>query len=108
MDFKVDYEEIDKIGGNVETEVDNLELKRKEMLQILEDLSNCWQGDDYNEFKENAKTYLDNLKIKIEELQYMSGFMRYASERYSNNDNKWGKRIKQYGEEEKLWELQEK
>lgn len=107
MDFKVDYEKVDSIGENVGIESETLEDKRKKLLDIVDKLQYCWQGDDYNEFKENATAYIKNLKFKVDEIQYISDFMRHASSKYSKNDDKWSERMKKFREEHK-WEILEK
>ncbi len=109
MIFKVDYDYVDETGKNVLTEVNKLETNRQNLLTYLDELGESWSGSDYDEFKENAKTYIDNLKIKFEELEYMSGFMRYASKRYSNNDDKWADKLKEYrNKDEEKWLLETK
>ena len=106
MELKVDYERVDSIGSSVEKEVENLYTKKDELLKIIEDFGSCWEGDDYDEFKENAGVYIRNMKIKIDELEYVAGFMRYASSRYSNNDDAWANKLKEIKKEED-WKIQE-
>ena len=107
MDFKADYKTIYNIGDQFQKEVENIELKRLKLLKIIEELKDYWDGDDYREFRENAKVYIDNLRIKVDELQYAAGFLKYASGKYSKNDDQWVEKIKKYREDNK-WDLTEK
>lgn len=103
MELKADYEKIGTIGVNVYKEVEILKNKREELLKVLDEIKNCWVGEDADEFENNAGVYIRNLNIKIEELEHLASFMQIASKRYSNNDETWANKLKEM-RKDTLWE----
>lgn len=102
MDFKVDYNRTLEIGNSLKNEVLELDKLFKEILLLIEELSTCWSGIDYDNFSQNTYAYIKNLKFNIEELKFLANFIQLASKSYSDTDDEWGGKIRKMGED-KEW-----
>ncbi len=103
MDIEVDYLRLLDISLKAEKELDTINSRIIELQRIVKDLESCWKGDSYNEFKENASVFLNNLITRKDELLYLARFARYASDIYSNNDSRWAEKMKKY-REDNIWQ----
>lgn len=104
MDFKVDYVRIFDIGEILERENEELNKLLENLLKIIDNLSNCWSGTDYENFRIAATTYIKNLSLTITDIEYIGKFMQKASRVYSNSDEEWAKQVDKIGADEK-WHI---
>ncbi len=103
MNVDVDYDQLYLLGIQAEKEIENIEIRIKNLNKILEDFAECWEGSSYEEFKGNASVTLHNLNDRLKDLMFLATFCKYAADVYSNNDSRWGKQMKLYGEDN-LWQ----
>ncbi len=102
MDFKVDYNKINEISVLLNKNIEELATTLNEMLKIINELSNYWDGIDYTNFKTQSTNYIKEKKIIVDSIVNISNFMKKAADRYSQNDIGWQKEIRKIGEE--IWQ----
>lgn len=100
MDFKVDYLRLHDIGTSLEKKNEELEENLEKLIKIIEELNTSWQGIDYDNFKGVSTTYIKNLNITTQELNYIAEYMKIASKSYQENDNGWANEVKRITEKE--------
>lgn len=100
MDFKVDYLRLHDIGTSLAKKNEELEENLEKLIKIIEELNTSWQGIDYDNFKGVSTTYIKNLNITTQELNYIAEYMKIASKSYQENDNGWANEVKRITEKE--------
>ncbi len=100
MDFKVDYYRIFDIGDALEVENNEFKELLDNLIKNIEELGASWEGADYENFKENATTYIKNLENTYNELDYIAKFIKKSSNVYSDSDEAWAKNMKEITTEE--------
>lgn len=104
MEFKVDYITVLGIGNDLLKETNELEETLEHMLTLIEELNSCWKGIDYENFANNASVYIKNLNFNIQELKFLSNFIKLAAGKYSDSDLEFARRIRKVGDD-KEWNL---
>lgn len=100
MNFKVDYFRLNEIGTSLSQKNEELEENLEKLTKIIEELNASWQGVDYDNFKEVSTTYIKNLDVTTQELNYIGEFMKIASSKYQENDNGWANEVKRIADKE--------
>lgn len=100
MDFKVDYETLYDMGGEVIKEDENLVTLFSDLIKIIEELNAGWVGPDYENFKTISTTYIKDLKKITDEIDYIAGYMQKAANSYSEKDNGWKNTMRSIGEDQ--------
>ena len=102
MDFKVDYNKINEINILLNKNIEDLATTLNEMLKIINELSDYWNGIDYENFKLQSTSYIKEKNKMVDNLAYISNFLKKASDGYSQNDMGWQEEIRKIGEE--IWQ----
>ena len=105
MDFKVDYVKLNEISIELNKHNEDLKLLFNDLLKIIDNLEDSWEGSDYEIFHKVSSTYIKSLVITTDELEHISSFMKEAVQRYSSNDETFSSRISNIGVDEKWNEI---
>ena len=99
MDFKVDYNALKDLGGEVKKQNDNLESLFKDLIGLIDELDTGWVGPDCENFKSISTKYIKDLNRITAEIGYIGSYLENTSEVYSNNDNNWQLSMKKIGDD---------
>ena len=99
MEVKVDYGKIYDIGTNVIKENDDLLTNLNDIMKIIDEIGECWQGTDYNNFKNNSITYISKQEEMLKQLEFMGKYMTFASGVYTDYNETWGEKMKRMGDD---------
>ena len=97
MEIKADYGKLYDMGMEVVEQTDILVTNLNDILKIIEELENSWQGTDYNNFKTTAVEFINSEEGTTEQLQFMGKYLTYASGVYSDFNELWGTRMRRIG-----------
>ena len=86
MKLKVNYREIEQIAKNIYNKTTELEDDVVEIINLIEDIKNCWSGEDSDIFRMNSSTYVKNIAINTNELKNLCNFMKLISLKYEEKD----------------------
>ena len=86
MDLKVNYEDLKELSKYVETTYENVEKKLKEILQLLNDVENNWEGNDATVFLAKSKYYVEKEIIDNSKIKDVSTILDKVSGKYKGND----------------------
>ena len=106
MDFKVDYARLYDIGDVIFANKEQLFTHLNDLVKIIDDIKNSWDGPDYENFKTTSETYIKDLQPMIDRLDYIGKYMMKSSNVYADNDNEWGTQMKRFREEKLGYEQQ--
>lgn len=99
MIFSVDYDLLNELGIEVLNEKENFERLLKELLEIVADFSNSWTGGDCQRFQNVAINYIKNLINTTGDIGYIGEYMVGAAQVYFGDDDKWGRKVKEIGDD---------
>ena len=99
MIFDVDYDLLNELGIEVIKNNEELVKRLKELLDIVVDFNKSWFGEDSQTFQNTAITYIKELLDTTNDIAYIGGYMRTAAGAYCNSDDKWGKNVKEIGDD---------
>ena len=87
MKLKSEYENLDAVGDFFVVESDELETKIKELIGYTEELGKYWQGDDYDVYKNNSISNLQNITNTSIEFNAYGNALKKISKIYGELDN---------------------
>jgi uncharacterized protein YukE len=99
MDIKVDYDKINNIGSDVVRNDEELTSMFSDLLTIIDNLKECWEGVDYENFKTTSVSFLEEQRPLLNQIEFMGKYMIHASNVYSKFDENWGESMRRMGEE---------
>jgi len=94
-----DYNLLDELGKDVIEKNEKLRSLFFDLMKIIEDLNDSWDGFDCSIFQYISMTYLNNLLGVNSDIEFIGKYMRLASSVYSQSDTEFGKTIKKIGED---------
>lgn len=98
MDFKVSYYEVANFSDFLFGKSEELNQHFIEMLQIIEQMQNYWDGSDAKAFGLNSSSYIRNiLYSNVRELKLLALFIKKISNEYELTDKEWLVSIKKEG-----------
>lgn len=86
MNLRVNHEELNNFYDLSNNESGYLKEKIDFWLEKLEELREIWQGDDSDEFYENAKSYFERLKVIPDFYDIVNDFVIKANKEYRETD----------------------
>jgi len=99
MDIKVDYGKIHGIGSDIIKDNQKLTSNFNDLLTIIDDLKDCWEGVDYENFRNTSISFIEEQKEMLNQIEFMGKYMVYASNVYSDFDEHWGESMSRMGDE---------
>lgn len=99
MEVKVDYGKLYDLGSDVLKESDTLITDLNDIMSIIDEIGECWQGVDYNNFKNTAITYIQEQEDITKQIEFMGKFMTYASGVYTDYNETWGEKMRRIGDD---------
>ncbi len=94
MKLKSEYENLNAVGDFFTVESDELETKVKELIEYTNELGNYWQGDDYDVYKNNAVSNLQNITNTSIEFNAFGNALKKIANIYSELDNDFSTKLK--------------
>ena len=99
MYVKTNYNSIKSVGDYLVDRAEEFNKKIDSMIAKLEELEAYWSGPDYDNYKEVYKTYLLNAKTSYIEMNALGNALDRVSFYYGEMDNKFGEKMRKFGEE---------
>lgn len=81
----VDWIELNKIGEKFQEQSIEIKTITDQVKNTLESIDNCWRGIDSNNFKENSKQLIRDLKVESLYLELWYEYLTKSSRRYNGN-----------------------
>jgi len=81
--LKVDWAEVSNLGKNTLINSTEFENARQKFLDLVNSLSECWQGIDADEFTANASSFLTSLKKDTLYFEALSKYYDHSSKAYN-------------------------
>lgn len=97
MKLSVNYYEINKIGSTVQRKAKELDRELSSLINLINSLSNYWEGPDCNIFITKSTTYLQSKKSEVDELFKIGSIICKSSNKYGNKDVEWGTNVRKEG-----------
>ncbi len=98
MELVVNYNRINEIGNKLLVENEELVNTLSDILKIIYELKDGWDGPDCENFQIISTTYVKNLENITNRIQYVGEFLKKASNTYHNIDTKWLSSMKNMGD----------
>ncbi|MGN1371905.1 MAG: hypothetical protein ACI4XM_06510 [Candidatus Coprovivens sp.] len=89
MKLNVNYREISRIGSSVENKAIDLNRKINELIVLINNFGDCWEGNDCSIFINNSTTYLKNRKSDVVEVKRVGALIKKSSGLYNMTDVEW-------------------
>ena len=86
MELKVNYEELKDLGKYVDTKHDEINKKLEEILKLLDEVEENWEGNDATVFLAKSKYYVEKEIIDNEKVKDVSTVLGKVSGKYEGND----------------------
>lgn len=102
MKLNVNYKETNRIGCSVENKALELNRKINELIVLIDNLKDCWGGNDSATFINNSTAYLKERKTEVKEVKKVGYLIKKSSSLYSNEDVTWKEVIKKEEEFENV------
>ena len=84
--FKINWNELSKIGNDTSDLIINLEKARLRIKFVLDTMDEAWTGSDAERFKNSYYSLLDDLKEEITLLLEWSDYFDRSSKKYSSTE----------------------
>lgn len=86
MDLKVNYEELKDLSKYVDNKHSEIEKKFKEILKLLDEVEDNWEGNDATVFLAKSKYYVEKEIIDNQRISDVSTILGKVSGKYEGND----------------------
>lgn len=97
MRFKVNYEELSKLGSFVQEKTEKLDSDYQDILALLEKVKKCWNGVDSDNFVNNSSSFVKYLNVNTNELKNISALLTIIASKYLERDKSFETEIKKEG-----------
>ena len=98
MELIANYNRIRDIGNQVLAENEELVNALSDILKIIYEITNGWEGPDSENFQIVSMTYIKNLESITNRIQYVGEFLKKASSTYQRIDTDWNSTMKKIGD----------
>lgn len=89
MKLNVNYKEINRIGSSVENKAVELNRKINELIVLIDNFNESWEGTDCTTFINKATTYLKERKSEVTEVKRVGSLIKKSSGLYNTKDVEW-------------------
>lgn len=98
MNINVDFEELDSVTNTMTDDKTALEIEINNLLESLERIKLCWQGDDLDQFYDKAYEYISRMKVLTEYMGTTSSFIQKSNTAYQEQDRKFSEDLNKEAE----------
>lgn len=91
--LKVNWSNVSDLSKNTLANSEEFEKARKNFLDILNSLPECWEGDDATTFIENSVSYVTSLEKDTVYFELLGKYFETSSEKYGTVVNENAERV---------------
>ena len=95
MLVRVKHNELNSFAKTTDNNANDLANEIEFMLSKINELSGIWQGYDADKFYENAKNYLNKMKLISHTMNVFGEFTRRTDRMYVELDTQFAKKMQQ-------------